>query len=110
MDTFATNSLNKSTSYLSLILAQFCSGDKIEKNEMGGACSACGGERRSVKRALVGKPEGKRPLGRPGCRWEDNIKMDLQEVRCWGMAWIKLAPDGDRWRARVNAVMNLRFP
>ena len=60
-------------------------------------------------RVLVGKPEGKRPLGRPKHRWEDNIKMDLQEV-CGGMDWIELAQDRDRWQALVNAVMNLRVP
>ena len=59
-------------------------------------------------RVLVGKPEGERPLGRPRRRWEDNIKMDLQEVGCGG--WIELAQDRDRWRALVNAVMNLRAP
>jgi len=68
------------------------------------------GERRGVYRVLVGKPEGKRPLGRPRHRWEDNIKIDLQEVGCGGMDWIKLAQDRDRWRALVNAVMNLRIP
>ena len=68
------------------------------------------GERNGVYRVLVGKPEGKRPLGRPRRRWEDNIKVDLQEVGCGGMGWIELAQDGDRWRALVNAVMNLRFP
>jgi hypothetical protein len=57
-----------------------------------------------------GKPEGKRPLGRPRHRWEDNIKMDLQEVRCGGMDLINLTRDGDRWRALVNAVMNIRIP
>ena len=57
------------------------------------------GERRGVYRVLVGKPEGKRPLGRPRGRWEDNIKMDLQEVGCGGMDWIELAQDRDRWRA-----------
>ena len=67
-------------------------------------------ERRGVYRVLVGKPEGKRPLGKPSCRWEDNINMDLQEVRCGGMDWIELAHDRDRWRALVNAVMNLRIP
>ena len=68
------------------------------------------GERRSVYRVLVGKPEGKRQLGRPRRRWEDNIKMDLQEVGCGDMDWIELAQDRDRWRALVKAVMNLRFP
>jgi len=63
-----------------------------------------------VYRVLVGKSEGKRPLGRPRPRWEDNIKMDLQEVGFRGMDWIKLAQDRDRWRALVNAVMNPRVP
>ena len=64
---------------------------------------ACMGERRGVYRVLVGKPEGKRPLGRHRCRWENNIKMDLQEVGCGGMHdWIDLAQDRDRWRTLVN--------
>jgi hypothetical protein len=58
---------------------------------------------------LVGRPEGRRPLGRRRRRWEDNIKMDLQEVG-WGMDWIELGQDGDRWPAVVNAVMKLRVP
>jgi len=58
----------------------------------------------------VGKPEGKRPLGRPRRRWEDNIKMDLQEVGCWGIDRIELAQDRNRWPALVNAVMSLRVP
>jgi hypothetical protein len=66
------------------------------------------GEERGVYKVLVGKPEGKRPLGRPRRRWEDNIRMDLQEVGCGSMDWIGLAQDRDRWRALVNAVMNLR--
>ena len=68
------------------------------------------GETRGVYRVLVGKAEGKRPLGRPRRRWEDNIKMDLQEVGCEGMDWIDLAKDRDRWRELVNAVMNRRVP
>ena len=68
------------------------------------------GERRGVYRVLVGKPEGQRPLGRPRRIWEDNIKMDLQEVGCGGMDWIELAHDWDRWRACLNVVMKLRFP
>jgi hypothetical protein len=68
------------------------------------------GERRGVYRVLVGKTEGKRPLGRPRRRWEDNNKMDLQEEGCGGVDWIELAQDRDRWRALVTAVMNLRIP
>jgi hypothetical protein len=67
-------------------------------------------ERRGVYRSLMGKPEGKRPLGRPRRRWEDNIKMYFQEVVCGGVDWIKLAQDKDSWWALVNAVMNLRVP
>jgi hypothetical protein len=67
-------------------------------------------ERRDVYKVLVGKPGGKRPLGRPRRRWKDNIQIDLQEVGCGVMEWIELAQDGNRWRAFVNAVMNLRDP
>jgi len=63
-----------------------------------------------AQRVLVGKTEGKRTLGKPMRRWEDNIKMDIQEVGCGGMDWIELAQDRDRWRELVNAVMNLRVP
>jgi hypothetical protein len=66
------------------------------------------GERRGAYRALVGKLEGRRPLGRPSRRWEDNIKMDLREVGCGGADWIDLAQDSDRWRALVYTVMILR--
>jgi len=68
------------------------------------------GKKRGVCRFLVGKPEGKRPLGRPRRRWEDNIKMNLQEVEYGSRDWIELVQVRDRWRALVNAVMNLRIP
>ena len=67
-------------------------------------------ESRGIYRVLVGKPEGKRPLGRPRHRWEDNNKMGLQEVGCGGTDWIELAQDSNRWQALVNAVMKLRVP
>ena len=68
------------------------------------------GEERGVYRVLVGKPEGRIPLGRPRPRWVDTIRMDLQEVGCGYMDWIGLAQDRDRWRTLVSAVMNLRVP
>jgi hypothetical protein len=68
------------------------------------------GEGRGAYRILVRRPEGRRPLGRPRRRWEDNIKMYLQEVGWGGMYWIYMVQDRDRWRAVVNAVMNLRLP
>ena len=67
-------------------------------------------ESRCLYRVLMGKPEGKRHLGRPRLKWEDNIMIDLQEVGCGGMDWIELAQDRDRWPVFVNAVMNLRVP
>jgi hypothetical protein len=67
------------------------------------------GEKRNAYRILVGKPEGRRPLGIPRCRWMNNIKMDLRETGC-GMDWIDLAEDKDQWRALVNTVTNLRIP
>ena len=75
---------------------------------MGGACSTYGGEDWCIQ-TLVRKPDGKRPLGRPRNRWEDNIKMHLKEVG-WVMDWFDLAQDSDRWRALVNAIMDLWVP
>jgi hypothetical protein len=66
------------------------------------------GEERKVYKILVGKPEGRRPLGRPRCRWKDGVRIDLREIGLGGVDWIRLAQDRDRWRAVVNAVMNLR--
>jgi len=68
------------------------------------------GERRGVYTGLVGKLEGKRPIGRSRRRWDDNIKMDLLEVGCGGVDWIELTQNRDRWRALVTAVMNFRVP
>ena len=68
------------------------------------------GEERGLYMVLVGKPEGRRPLGRPRRRWVDNIRIDLQEVGCGYIDWIELAQDMDRWRTLVSAVMNLRVP
>jgi hypothetical protein len=76
---------------------------------MGGSCST-NGEKRNAYRLLVGKPEGKRPLGRPRRRWVDNIKMDLGEVGWGDVVWIGLAKDRNRWRALVNSLLNLRVP
>jgi hypothetical protein len=78
---------------------------------MGEKCSThVGEERRGAYMVLVGKLKRKTPLGRSRRRWEDNIELDLQEVGCRGMDWIELAQDRERWRAFVNAVMNLRVP
>jgi hypothetical protein len=76
---------------------------------MGGSCST-NGEKKNTYRLLVGKPEGKRPLGRSSRRWVDNIRMDLGEVEWGDMDWIDLAQDRNRWRAVVNSVLNLRVP
>jgi hypothetical protein len=76
---------------------------------MGRACST-NGEKRNAYRVLAGKPEGKRPLGRPRCRWVDNIKVYHREIGLNGMDWIDLAHDSDQWMALVNTVMNFRVP
>jgi hypothetical protein len=76
---------------------------------MGGPCSTKG-EKRNAYRLLMGKPEGKRPLGRPRRRWVNNIRMDLGEAGWGGVDWIVLAKDRNRWRAPVNSVLNLRVP
>jgi hypothetical protein len=76
---------------------------------MGEACST-NGEKRNAYRILVGKPEGKRPLGRPRHRWEDNIKMYLREIGWGSMDWIDVAQGRDQWRSHVNTAMNLRVP
>jgi hypothetical protein len=68
------------------------------------------GEKGNAHKILAGKPEGKRPLGKPRHRWEDNIRMDLGEIGCGGMDWIDLAQDRDQWVALVNMVMNLQVP
>ena len=84
-------------------------GDKIEKNEMAGHMARME-EGRGVHKVLVGRPEGKRPLGRRRRRWEDNIKMDLEEVGRGCGDWMELAQDRDRWRALVSTVMNFGVP
>jgi hypothetical protein len=81
----------------------------LKEDEMDRACST-NGEKRNAYRILVGKPEGKRPLGRPKRRWVDNIKMDHKEIVLDGKGCIDLTQDRDQWRALVNTTMNLRVP
>jgi hypothetical protein len=81
--------------------------DKVKEGEMSRVGST---HKRDVYRVLVGKPEGKRPVGRPRRRWEDTIKMELREIGWGGMNWIDLAQDRDQWRALVNTLMNIRVP
>ena len=106
---------------LLMIMRDYCADDFDDNNDHGksriksrrmrwAGHVARVGEGRGVYRVLVGKPEGKRPLGRPRRRWEDNIRMDLQEVGLGYKDWIGLAQDRDRWRALVSAVRNLRVP
>jgi hypothetical protein len=92
---------------ISPLITKYYSGDQINKNEMAGPCSKYG-EERGAYRILVGRPERRKPLRRPRRRLEDNIIMDLQEVRCGVMDWSDMARDRDRWRAVVSAVMDLR--
>ena len=100
---------NNNIKHITWFLTQYFAGGKIEKNSMGGNVARMG-ERSGVCRGLVGKPERKRPLGRSRCRWEDNIKMDLQEMGGGCGDWMEMAQDRDRWRALVNAEMTLRVP
>jgi hypothetical protein len=90
------------TAFLSILIYRFT-------ESVGRACSTNGGKWNAY-RILVGKPEGKRPLGRPRRMWMDNIKMDLREIGWDGMDWIGLAQDWDQWPAVENTVMNLRVP
>ena len=92
-----------------MLLTQYCAGGKIEKNEMGGACGAYGGGERCAQ-GSGGETKGKRPLGRPTCRWEDNIKIDLQEVGGGCGDWMDLAQDRERLRELVSTVMNFLVP
>jgi hypothetical protein len=80
-----------------------------KEDDMGGHVARIG-EVRGAYNILVGKPEGRRPLGRPRCRWKDNIKMDLREIGFGDVDWIHLAQNRDRWRALVNTVMSLWVP
>jgi hypothetical protein len=83
--------------------------DQVKEDKMGRACRLTG-EKRNAYRILVGKPEGKRPLGRRRCRWVDNIKMDLREIEWGGMDWIDVSWDRDQWKVLVNTVMKLWVP
>jgi hypothetical protein len=96
------------SSEITKLLIGLCN-DQVKEDEMVRACSTNGGAEECYG-ILVGKPEGKRPLGRPRHRWVDNIKMDLREVGWNGVALIDLVQDRDCWRALVNAVMNFRVP
>ena len=100
----------KNIQYKFTLHTHYSAGDKIEKNEMGGACGTYGGRERCAQGFGGEKPEGKRPLGRPRRRWEDNIKMDLREVGRGCGYWVELPRDRDKWRALVSTVMNFRVP
>jgi hypothetical protein len=96
-------------------MRNFITCTQVKENEMGRVCST-NGEKRNAYRILVGKPDKKRPLGRPSCRWVNNIKilhnikMDLREIGWSGMDWIDLAQDRDQWRDLMNTVLNFRVP
>jgi hypothetical protein len=90
-----------------VLFAKYNQNDQVKEDEMGGACST-NGEKTNACRILVGKPEGKRQLGRPRHRWVDNIRMELGEIEWSGVDWIGLAKDRNRWRVLVNTVMNLQ--
>jgi hypothetical protein len=87
---------------------KYSKNNQVEEDEMDGACSMNGGT--NSYRLLVGKPEGKMPLGRPRCRWVDNIRIDLGEVGWGDVNWIGLVQDRNRWRALVNSVLDRRVP
>jgi PAS domain-containing protein len=91
------------------LFARYNENDEIKEDEMGRECST-NGEKRNAYRTLMGKPEGKRPLGSPRSRWVDKTKMDLREVRWSSIDWIDVAQDRDQWRALVKMVMNIRVP
>ena len=93
----------------SVLLTKYYSDDQIKKTEVGRTCNTYG-EMRGVYRTLLGKPEGRKPLGRPRPRWEDNIKKYLMRSWMGGMYWIDVAQDMDRWRDLVNTVMDFRVP
>jgi hypothetical protein len=95
--------------FFTIVTYVFLRNNEGEEDEMGGACSTNGGKRNAC-RLLVGKPEGRKPLGRPIRRWLDNIRMDLVEVGWGDVGWIGLARDRGRWRALVNSVLNFRAP
>jgi hypothetical protein len=92
-----------------VLFAKYNYNNQVKEDEVSGSCSP-NGEKRNAHRLLVGKPEGKRPLGRPRRRWVDNIKMDLLKIRWGGVDWIGLGQERDKWRALVNAVMILWVP
>jgi hypothetical protein len=96
-------------SFITLFFAKNNRNNRVKEGEMGKACSTHG-DNRNAYRVLVGRPEGKRPLGRPRCRWDDHVKMNLREVGWSGMDSIRLAQDRDQWWALVITVVNLWVP